>query len=227
MNEIDPKLMDRAIAAEKSRSRRSRGFIMLVYGVLLSPVGYFIATQAGYGGRERQIVTLLFCFVLLMAGLAAVRIAQWMSGSVLMAFLSPGGRARRSAGHSRAEALAAAGNFTDASAAFDELRSSGTGNIPALRAEAELHSTAAGDPKRAESLYLQIRRAPDATTGDVLYASHRLIDLYIGPLNDPGRVMVELRRMADQFPDTRDGQSALEALKRRRETPTADSGDTR
>lgn len=217
MSEIDPTLMDRAIAAEKSRSRRSRFFIMLVYGVMLSPVGYFLATQAGYGGRERQVVTLLLCFVLLMVGLTAIKVAQWLSGGMLMAFLSPGGRARRAAGHSRAEALAAAGRLADASAAFDELRAGGDRNIPALRAEAELHSTAAGDPKRAESLYLQIRRAPDATTGDVLYASHRLIDLYIGPLNDPGRVMVELRRMADQFPDTRDGQSALDALKRRRE----------
>ena len=51
----------------------------------------------------------------------------------------------------------------------------------------------------------------------ILYATHRLIDLYLGPLKDPGRIMVELRRMADRFPETIDGQGALAELKRRRE----------
>lgn len=79
-----------------------------------------------------------------------------------------------------------------------------------------MHATASGDPNRAESLFLRIRRSPKATRNDELYASHRLIDLYIGPLDDQGRAMVELRRMADRFPDTIDGQGALMELNRRK-----------
>lgn len=49
------------------------------------------------------------------------------------------------------------------------------------------------------------------------YATHRLLDLYLGVLDDPGRAMEELRRMADRFPDTPDGQGALAELRRRRD----------
>ena len=79
-------------------------------------------------------------------------------------------------------------------------------SIPSVCVEAEMHGTASGDPKRAETLFLRIRRSREATRNDELYVSHRLIDLYIGPLDDQGRAMVELRHMADRFPDTITGR---------------------
>ena len=88
-------------------------------------------------------------------------------------------------------------------------------SIPSVCVEAEMHGTASGDPKRAETLFLRIRRSREATRNDELYVSHRLIDLYIDPLDDQGRAMVELRRMADRFPDAIDGQGALMELNRR------------
>ncbi|MBL0172799.1 MAG: hypothetical protein IPP90_19235 [Gemmatimonadaceae bacterium] len=153
---------------------------------------------------------------LLVAGLSATKLVQWLSGQLVMSIVSPGGRARGPNGHSRAEALVAAGRLDDATAEFEATREKLGDTVASLRAEAELHAMSSGDPKRAEALFQRIRRAPDAQPGDELYASHRLIDLYLGSLNDPGRVMVELRRMADRFPETLDGQSALAELKRRR-----------
>jgi hypothetical protein len=73
-----------------------------------------------------------------------------------------------------------------------------------------------GDRERARELLLRLRQAADAVPADELYATHRLLDLYLGPLDDAGRAMVELRRMADRFPDTPDGQGALAELRRRR-----------
>ena len=57
-------------------------------------------------------------------------------------------------------------------------------SIPSVCVEAEMHGTASGDPKRAETLFLRIRRSREATRNDELYVSHRLIDLYIVPLDD-------------------------------------------
>ena len=72
------------------------------------------------------------------------------------------------------------------------------------------------DRERARDLLLRLRQAADAGPADELYATHRLIDLYLGRPEDAGRAMVELRRMADRFPDTPDGQGALAELRRRR-----------
>lgn len=220
MTEIDADLMKRAVAAERARSRRSRLFIVILYVVGLAPVCYFLLGIMGFGGRQRTTGAVAAAGVLSILILGVVQMVQWITGGVFMTFLSPGGAARRPKGHSRAQSLAIAGDIEGANAEFDALRAEGGADIASLRAEAEMHSLASGDPKRAESLFQMIRRTPTATPSDELYASHRLIDLYLGPLNDSGRVMVELRRMADRFPDTVDGQSALVELKRRRdETP--------
>ena len=58
------------------------------------------------------------------------------------------------------------------------------------------------------------------------YATHRLLELYLGVLADPGRAMVELRRMADRFPGTPHGQAALAALRRRRDHLAQDQTQT-
>ncbi len=153
-------------------------------------------------------------FVLLM--LAAIRLIQWVAAGTTMSFAQPGGSSRGPDGHAKAESLAVAGLMEDATREFEIARAERGETIALLRAEAELHSTASGDAKRAEELFLRIRRSPDATRSDELYASHRLIDLYVGALNDPGRVLVELRRMSERFPDTVDGEGALAELNRRR-----------
>ena len=57
-------------------------------------------------------------------------------------------------------------------------------------------------------------------------STHRLLDLYLGVLHDPGRATVELRRMADRFPDTPDGQGALAELRRRRDHLAQDQTNT-
>jgi hypothetical protein len=149
-------------------------------------------------------------------GLIVIRLVQWIAGGAVRSFVAPGGAARAPVTFSKAQSLAAAGLVEDASREFDLARAAGDETVAMLRAEAELHLTASGDPSRAEVALLKIRRAPKATLTDELYASHRLIDLYLGPLADEGRVMVELRRMAHRFPDQIDGQGALAELRRRR-----------
>ncbi len=219
MTGIDNEMFERAVAGERKRARRNQVVAATMGVVLLAPIGFVLARAVGVSSAWRIVAAPLIALGMVTAGVVAVKTVQWCSTHVVMSFLQPGGRGRAPVAHSRAEALAAAGRVDEARAEFDAARTGadGHGDIASLRAEAEFNATAAGDPRRAEELFLRIRRAPQATANDELYASHRLIDLYLGPLADPGRVNVELRRMAERFPGTVDGTGALAALKRRKD----------
>jgi hypothetical protein len=216
MTGFDSVLFDQAIATERRRARRTQIVGYVLATALLTPVGWVLATLMELERSRRLPAAIGLAAAAVAAGLVVIVLIQWLSGQAVISFMQPGGRSRAGAAHSKAEALAMAGRIDEATAEFEASRSRGGNSVASLRAEAELHSTASGDPRRAESLLLAIRRSPDATVNDELYASHRLIDLYLGALEDSGRVMVELRRMADRFPDTIDGQGALTELKRRR-----------
>ncbi len=58
-------------------------------------------------------------------------------------------------------------------------------------------------------------KSPDETRR---YVSQRLIDLYLGPLTDEGRALVELRKLADGWPGTREGDGAERAIARSRDS---------
>jgi hypothetical protein len=217
MHIIDHEIFDRAVAAERRRLWRTRVLVLIAMVIGLAPVGWVAAGFAlGYSGRQRLIAAPLMALVAVTIAFVGILGSQWIVSRIMLGFLQPGGMSRGAGRHSKAEALAASGLFEEASAEFEKVRVTLGDSIPSLRAEAELHATASGNPARAEELFQRIRRAPHATSNDELYASHRLLDLYIGPLNDEGRVLVELRRMAERFPNTPDGQGALAELRRRR-----------
>lgn len=88
---------------------------------------------------------------------------------------------------------------------------------PRLRA-AEHYARKNRNPVRAAELLREIRDLPGTPVRDVLYASSRLVDLYDGPLADPGRAVVELRRIIERFPGSdlaKHARTALPALKAR------------
>jgi len=70
-----------------------------------------------------------------------------------------------------------------------------------LRAAA-LYASRGDDPQRAAELLREARLIPGISTRDDIAAANRLIELLMGPLGDPGRAMVELRRLIDRHPGT-------------------------
>ncbi len=218
-------LLRAAVALETRRKRVSSTVAYFGVVLLLLPVGWVLATLRGLEGQPRRIAMIGASALLALIGFAIIRLVQWGSGRAVAAIMHPGGSGREPVGHSSAEALAAAGRFSEASHAFEVARGARGDDVQSLRLEAEIHAAPGGDASRAAALLQRIRRVPGATATDELYATHRLLDLYLGALNDPGKVMVELRRMADRFPNTIDGQSALAELRRRREDAQSSSGD--
>jgi hypothetical protein len=214
---MEDEMMRRAVASENKRQLFSGALGFLILVLLLSPLGYGLAMMREMEGRERIIGAIVASIGMVVTGYAVIRIVQWLTGGTVNAIVHPGGATRAGKTYSQALSLAAAGRLDEAAAAFEALRAESGDDVITLRAEAEMHAGPGGDPRRASELFLRLRRVAVEGGKDELYASHRLIDLYHGALNDPGKVMVELRRMADRFPDTIDGQGARAELQRRRD----------
>jgi hypothetical protein len=79
---------------------------------------------------------------------------------------------------------------------------------------AELYAAQPEGPLRAAELLREVQRLPNAMPEKVLFATHRLIDLYIGPLQQPGRALGELRRVVDTWPNSSAAKHAREAIAR-------------
>ena len=138
-----------------------------------------------------------------------------MAGSGFKAFIQPSGSSTPYAQqYSYQEALAARGDVAQALASYESLVAADPLAVePRIRA-AELYAGKGANPARAAELFREVQRIPGVPTAREIYASNRLVDLYRGPLGDEGRALVELRRLADRHPGTRDAEHAKAAIAR-------------
>jgi len=63
-------------------------------------------------------------------------------------------------------------------------------------------------PARAAAYFTEGRQLAGDNRSRELYATQRLIDLYLGPLGNPVGALVELTRLVDRFPGTREAEAA-------------------
>lgn len=85
---------------------------------------------------------------------------------------------------------------------------------------AELCAREKQDFVRAAEFFRAAQRVRSITPGEDVLVTNRLVDLYTGPLNTPGRALVELRRLIDRHPDSPaaiNARVALATLKSRAE----------
>lgn len=156
--------------------------------------GLFIA--AGLGG-------LSLGFHALFAGAATSAVA----GAVL-----PNNRGGAGVGYSHIEALEASGDIAGALAAWEQVIADSPDAIGARVGAADLYARAGQNPGRAAQLFRELQRhekTPDETRR---YAAQRLIDLLLGPLNNQGLALVEMRKLAERWPGTREAEGARRAI---------------
>ena len=67
-------------------------------------------------------------------------------------------------------------------------------------------------PRQAVALFSEGRRLAGENRARELYATQRLIDLYLGPLENPIGALVEVRRLIERFPGTKEAESARTLL---------------
>ena len=78
----------------------------------------------------------------------------------------------------------------------------------------DFHLRLRKDPTAALAHFRVVRDLPGASEELVRYAHAKLVDLHLGPLADEGRALVELRRLIDRFPGTREAEQARATLAR-------------
>ncbi len=110
------------------------------------------------------------------------------------------------------QALVMQGRLDEALASFEAIIAAEPESVAPRVKAAELYARDKKDHARAAELFREILALPTIRTGDDVYAANRLVDLYLGPLNDPGRAMAELRRLIDRRPATAAAEHARRSL---------------
>jgi hypothetical protein len=115
--------------------------------------------------------------------------------------------------HSYQQALVMQGRLPEALASLEAIIAEPESTVDVRIRAAELYTREAKNHQRAAELFREAMRHPLCTAGEEAYSVNRLVDLLNGPLQQPGRALVELRRLADRYPDSVIGQRALAALR--------------
>ena len=112
------------------------------------------------------------------------------------------------------QSLVMQGKVDEALASFEDLIAASPGAIePRIRA-AELYGQHREGARRAAELLREAQRVPSIAPGRDIYVTNRLVDLLTGPLAEPGRALVELRRLIDRYPTSTAASHARDALAR-------------
>jgi len=165
-------------------------------------------------GMSRGSVFLLPVLALIgfAAGSAIGGFVVRASGFVARETLLPSATGTYAQGHSAIEALEVQERFADAVAAWESSALAQPANPWPLIRAGDLYRQRLGAPERARDRFLQARDLPKIGGELRLYAMQKLIDLYLGPLHDEGRALVELRRLVEEYPGTQDGNAARRAI---------------
>jgi hypothetical protein len=211
--------------ADTGLALRSVGWLGLIF-VLGLALGYAGATLIGFSGYPAAGLALLIALVLTAgAGVFILNVVK-AAGAATLAVLFPSGKSSPyEEQFSYQESLAARGDVAGALESYEVvIAERPEAPLPRLRA-AELHARRHGDAARAAELFKSVRNLPSASRRDILYASNRLVDLYDGPLGDPGRAIVELRRIIERFPGSPEAVRAQAALPRLKALFNEDRGE--
>ena len=185
----------------------------IAIGCLTGVLGALTALGTGTGMRGLLLRAVVGA---LAGGGAAFLLARAVpagAGAAVLATVQPSGAScPAQPNYSYQESLAARGDIDAALASFEEvIAASPADPRPRLRA-VDLYLRTNRSAERAAVLCREVHRLAGASDEERLYATQRLIDLYLGPLNAPGRALSELRRLADTYPDSRAGAHALLAI---------------
>lgn len=115
---------------------------------------------------------------------------------------------------SQEQALIMQRDYAGAAACFEQriAMSKEQPDIRVLLAAADLYRTYAANPARSAELYRQAQKLPLITGGQDVYVANKLADLYLGPLKQPGKALVEFRRLIERYPGSRTAEQARMAL---------------
>jgi len=187
-----------------------------IHGVVGAGVMFIFAGAAvlsgfpGFGGRLWIVpIAMVLGFVV---GAFAGGLILGASGTVASQVYAPSAAGSYAPSFSHIDALEAKGDYRGAVSAWEAVAVSQPRNPWPLIRAGELYLRTLREPAMALDRFRLARDAPDITAEHHRYVSQKIIDLLLGPLGDEGRALVEMRRLVEQHPGTREAEGAREAL---------------
>jgi hypothetical protein len=186
---------------------------VLPVSIILSIAAYAAVVERV--GHVLAVLVALAVFLAASVGAALVILAVTEKlGQGVASFLFPSGRSTPAPKDFSGEKSLVARGRVDAALAMVEARLyAAPDDAEACVFAADLHAREARQPLRAEGLFRRARESRRATAAQDLYATQRLIDLYLGPLDDEARAAEELRRLMEKHPATSAARHAATALR--------------
>lgn len=189
-------------------------------GALAFVAGFFGALGAIVTGGGISKIVLWSLAAGLVGGAGSAISVGWLShaiGTGFLSFLQPNGSTEPQ--FSFQDAMVARGDVAAAIASYERLLQSTPRSAAVCVRAADLYTLtgASENCQLAVQLYKRVQRLPAVSAQDYVYATNRLIDLYLGKLADRDNGMRELRRLADCYPESAVGQSARRAYIRMKE----------
>jgi hypothetical protein len=126
--------------------------------------------------------------------------------------LTGGSSTPYSEGYSYQQSLVMRGRLDEALESYEAIIADENSVDVRIRA-AELYVREAKNHQRAVELLQDVIRHPQCTPGEEIYAANRLADLLSNHLGQPGKALVQLRRIADRYTGTPVGERAREAIR--------------
>lgn len=145
------------------------------------------------------------------------RLLLWIAGGgagIIKHILLPSGRATPyQEGFSVIESHITRGDHGAAAELWEAAIAERPGDVEVRMRAADFYALQGGNAQRALELWLEARGLPALDAARELYVTQRIIDLYVGPLGEKARALVELRRLVDRFPGTAAARHAQEAMR--------------
>ncbi len=112
------------------------------------------------------------------------------------------------------QSLVMQGKVSEALASFEDIIAAAPNAFEPRILAADLYAQDRDGARRAAELLREAQRIRSIPPGRDIYATNRLVDLLAGPLREPGRAVVELRKLIDRYPTSTAATHARDALAR-------------
>ncbi len=177
------------------------------FGLMASLLTFMVTSSRGMGLKALALSAIAG----LLTGGSGLAVGHFAS-RMASRFVFGGSTTPPTPQYSYQDALILQGRLDEALESFEALISENPGASDVRFRAAELYVKDERSVNRAAELFREVQRIPNISAGDDVYATNRLVDLLIGPLNDPPRALVELRRLIDRRPGTQAAVRARETL---------------
>lgn len=198
-------------------------------GILVGVIGLLFTGLLQARGHlpGHPLVTLAGGIVLGLIG-GGINRAMFAAGekAATAVYVPSGDTTRYTPTFSHIEAMEVRGDLDGAARAWDTACAEDPTNALTMVKAADFHLRLRKDPAAALERYRKAREMGTGREDLRRYVQQKIVDLFLtGPLTDHGRAMVELRRLIDGFPGTREAEGArqtLDELKRARTEASRD-----